>query len=403
MDVEPTVNTSNARVVVVGQTPPPYHGQSMMIDLLLRHPMRDVQLFHVRMAFSDRMDQVGRFQFSKLIHLVVVVWQILWTRFRYSADILYYPPAGPNKVPVFRDLILLGCTRWFFRKTIYHFHANGISSLLSTAPGPLQWIAKWILGKPDISVQLTQELSADAIYLNSKQTVVVPNAVVDPFANINSSVDQSTASHVRHEHGLKNPAVDGQKPLVHHSANAKLIYLGTVCEGKGIIVLLEACKVLRDRTIPFQLDIVGSFQSEEFEKEVRGLIDRHGLQSVVNTIGQRTGDEKWNRLQSSDIFCFPTHYDTEGFPCVLLEAMCASLPIVATRWRGIPSIVEEGCTGFLVEPHHPESLADQIEKLIANPDLRKAFGEAGRVRYDQLFTVQKHMDKMRGVFLDALG
>lgn len=74
--------------------------------------------------------------------------------------------------------------------------------------------------------------------------------------------------------------------------------------------------------------------------------------------------------------------------------MMFNLPVVATDWRGLPEIVIEGQTGFLVPPKDAENLADRLERLILNPELRISMGKAGRRRYEKCFTVQKFRENM---------
>jgi len=69
-------------------------------------------------------------------------------------------------------------------------------------------------------------------------------------------------------------------------------------------------------------------------------------------------------------FCFPTFFESETFGVVLLEAMQFSLPIVATRWRGIPSIITDGDNGFLVDPKDPIGLSEKLETLLRDPAMR---------------------------------
>ncbi len=68
----------------------------------------------------------------------------------------------------------------------------------------------------------------------------------------------------------------------------------------------------------------------------------------------------------------------EGLPYTIIEAMMAGLPVVATKVGGVPELVEDGVTGFLVPPKDPEALAQALQKLIDGPELRKKMGRAGR-------------------------
>ena len=82
-----------------------------------------------------------------------------------------------------------------------------------------------------------------------------------------------------------------------------------------------------------------------------------------------------------------------------VEAMMFDLPIVSTDWRGLPDIVVDGETGFLVPPKDAKSIAERLESLISDTDLRRTMGAAGRRRYEQNFTVEKFRNQMEEVFL----
>ena len=370
--------TRRVRVLAVGQTPPPYHGQSVMIQMLVDGPVDGVELHHVRMAFSDSNNEVGRFQFSKVLHLISLIIRIIWGRIRYGESILYYPPAGPNRVPLMRDAVLLLSTRWMFRKTIFHFHAAGASELIPTLPWWLRALVNRALHSPDAAIQLSILTVPDAAFFKAKRVFIVPNGVDDPFADRRSIPTKS----------ISNPGIN-------------LLYLGTVCESKGILLLLEACSRLRESGIDYYMHVVGSFQPASFEKVVREKIKELRLEPYVTLHGQRIGDEKSMFFANSDIFCFPTHYESEGFPCVLVEAMSYSLPVISTRWRGIPSIVIDGETGYLIEIKNSDALASKIGLLACDESLRAKMGQQGRVRFESEFTRPKHLQMMSQVFRDV--
>ena len=365
-------------VIAVGQTPPPVHGQAIMIKMLLDGKMEGVRLHHVRMGFSDNMDQVGRVQIGKLFHLVSLIFQIWFARFRYGARILYYPPAGPNRVPVYRDIILLLSTRWLFRKTIFHFHAGGVSELIPTLRQPIRFLAQLALFKPSAAIQLSDLTVADGVGLQAKKVFIVPNAAYDDSTELGWSAESRNGKSIRN-----------------------LLYVGTVCEGKGVMLLLEACKRLEQAGLDFHLDIVGSYKPSEFETTVSDFIQSNKLESRVTLHGQKTGKEKLSLFANADIFCFPSHYTAEGFPCVLLEAMCFALPIISTHWRGIPSIVDDGRTGELIPVHDVESLFRSLERMLNNASQTQEMGRLGRDKFLALYSTEQHLQQMRTVFLET--
>lgn len=371
------VSPAKVKVLVVGQTPPPFHGQSLMIKMLLDGDLPGVELHHVRMAFSEDMNQVGRFQLGKLVHLLVVICKIIYGRFRFGTRILYYPPAGPNLVPVLRDIAILLSTRWLFTDTVFHFQACGVGEYISRLPYPLRWLARRAMSQPSLAVQLSELTASDANHLSARTVCTIPNAAHDEAERMQ----------------FERLPRDESKPM-------RVLYLGTVCEGKGILVLLQAVADAIRAGKQLQLDVVGSFQPAEFRAEVEALIDTQELQSHVHLWGQLTGSDKWQRFAEADVFCFPSHYHSEAFPCVLVEAMCFSLPVISTRWRGIPSIVKPGETGYLIDPHDHQALAKHLQALADQPDLCLQLGMAGRNRYCECFTVEHYLSGLRRAFLE---
>jgi glycosyltransferase involved in cell wall biosynthesis len=170
-----------------------------------------------------------------------------------------------------------------------------------------------------------------------------------------------------------------------------------LCESKGLLVLLEACAILKKHGVAFRLDLVGAPQPAEFARVLAETVDAYGLADEVAFRGVRSGEEKWRIYGDASVFCFPTFFESETFPVVLLEAMQFGLPVVATSWRGIPSIVEDGRTGFLVPHHDAASMADRIETLIGRPDLAADMGRKGRERFLRHFTIDAFRRAMESV------
>jgi hypothetical protein len=166
-------------IIAVAQTPPPFHGQAVMNQLLLEGEYSRIQFRHVRMAFSGEIQEVGVFRWKKIFHLVAVFFGIVAARFQTGAQVLYYPPASPNMVPFLRDCVLLIGTRWLFKKTVFHFHANGLANLYARLP----WLLKkafWLAyGKPALSIAISDYGKRDGEFLKSKNIVLIPNGISD--------------------------------------------------------------------------------------------------------------------------------------------------------------------------------------------------------------------------------
>jgi glycosyltransferase involved in cell wall biosynthesis len=364
-------------IIAVAQTPPPFHGQAVMNQYLLEGEYSEIQFHHVRMAFSSDIQEVGSFKWKKIFHLVAVFFGIVAARFQTGARILYYPPASPNMVPFLRDCVLLIGTRWLFKKTVFHFHASGLKGFHERLPWPLQKAFRWAYGRPALSISISSFAKADAEFFDSQVISVIPNGIPEP--DIVTQLHRLSARDV-----------------------PEILFCGMVSEEKGVGILLEACAHLKARGVHFRCTIVGRAVSEADQIFFNKFIQSNQIEDIVQLTGPLHGDEKWKAYSRADVFCFPTFYSAETFPVVAIEAMMFSLPVVATNWRGLPDIVVDGETGFLVPPKDSKSIAERIETLILDPDLRRTMGAAGRRRYEENFTIEKFRNSMEEA-LSAVG
>jgi glycosyltransferase involved in cell wall biosynthesis len=166
-----------------------------------------------------------------------------------------------------------------------------------------------------------------------------------------------------------------------------ILFLSNLIASKGVNVLLDACRLLQAKQLPFQCTFIGGegdITAQEFQEKVKEL----GIENCVQYAGKKYGIEKEEAYAQADIFALPTYYPNECFPLVLLEAMQSSLPIVSTQEGGIPAIVEDGKTGFLIKQQDAITLAEKLEILIQDAALRQQMGQAGRKYYEQHFTIE---------------
>ncbi|HEY6228781.1 MAG TPA: hypothetical protein VI282_16805, partial [Verrucomicrobiae bacterium] len=116
------------KLVVFAQTPPPMHGQSYMVALMIEgfaNTDYDIQIFHVNAQFATAAKDIGKFRFGKIFRLFGYCFKAIWLRFCHGARHLYYVPSPPVKNPFYRDWVVLLLLRPFFR-IIFHWHAAGL-------------------------------------------------------------------------------------------------------------------------------------------------------------------------------------------------------------------------------------------------------------------------------------
>lgn len=333
-----------------------------MIQRLLEMRSDRLELHHVRLAFSDDIGSVGKFALRKVWVLVTTILKVWWMRLRCRTTVLYYPPSGPNKVPVLRDIVFLLATRWFFRKVVFHFHAGGVSAFASQLPRFLRPLFMLAYCKPDLAIRTAPQNPEDGKAFGAARDVVVPNGIED----MRGTVTEATAA-------------PGQ-PL-------RVLFTGVLVEGKGVGVVLEAFRSARANGMDAELELMGKWSNEDYRAQCERFVEQHGLKDRVRFIGVLSGAEKFARFASCDLFCFPSFYEAETFGLVLLEAMQFAKPVISTYWRGIPSVVADGRSGFLVPIKQPEAVAEKLLVLAKDPDLRRSMGEEGRRIFEREFTL----------------
>jgi glycosyltransferase involved in cell wall biosynthesis len=172
--------------------------------------------------------------------------------------------------------------------------------------------------------------------------------------------------------------------------------IGAVSRIKGSDTFIEAAAALRKRFGErVETRLVGDFTYALDADWGRALVRRAKSEGVLHLPWVETFKE----LAGWDIFVAPSRSD--AFPIVVLEAMAAGLPVVATRVGGLPEQVAPG-TGLLVPPDDPGALADAVATLVERAELRAELGEAGRRSVQARFGPEQQAQGLHEAYLDAI-
>jgi len=174
-----------------------------------------------------------------------------------------------------------------------------------------------------------------------------------------------------------------------------ILAVGRLIAKKGFADLICACGLIAERGKSFRCEIIGE---GPLENELRGQIERLNLQNRVALSGAKPQGEVRQRLAAANVFVLPSIIDPEGgmdnLPTVIMEAMATALPVVSTKIGGIPEMVIENETGFLLEPADASALADAIAKVIDDRLLAQRLGHAGYQRAHELFSIEKNVREL---------
>lgn len=170
-----------------------------------------------------------------------------------------------------------------------------------------------------------------------------------------------------------------------------IVAIGRLIAKKGFANLIRACALLVERERSFRCKIFGE---GPLEKELCAQIEDLGLRERIQLPGPKPQHELRACLAAASVFVLPSVPEAEGgmdnLPTVIMEAMATGLPVVSTRIGGIPEMVIENETGFLVQPEDAVALAGAIEKVTNDRPLGQRFGQAGYERAQQLFSIEKN-------------
>lgn len=310
----------------------------------------------VDLKFSKSIKGLEKFSLLKVFKAILYGFKIVSKVIAYKPDLVYFT-LSPAGFAFYRDAYYVFILKLLNFKIVFHMHGKGIKKNIINSSFN-KWLYTWVF-KNTYVICLSEKLSTDIKSVYQSVPFIVPNGIpVQPISN------------------QALPRKNGSIP--------KILYVSNYVRNKGVLVLIEALGVLKNKGYDFNAKLVGAPSNLTIEM-LNTIVCKEKLAPYVQVLGPLHGDDKFVEFKNADIFVFPTYNDS--FPLVSLEAMQFSLPVISTFEGSIPDIVINNETGFLVETKNAQMLADKIEILLENKDLRIAMGEQGHVRFKNNYTL----------------
>ena len=345
--------------------PPPITGVTVINQMVLQSKLLNssYSIYPIKIQYVNSLDDYGRFRISKLkvfIRLFIKLVQgVIITR-----PAFVYFQISPLGKAFYRDVFFVVLLKLMRVPIVFHLHGKGIKKAVSDKP-LLKKIYYHVFNNEKL-ICLSQSLVSDIEDVYEGRPYIVPNAI-------------------RHKRVKKE-----KKSEIPH-----ILFLSNLFHSKGVLDFIEALHLLKKENILFKAHIVGG--DGDIKKEELILhIEKKNLSSEIKVHGALYNSDKEKIISGSDIFVFPTREDVWGL--VLLEAMQAGLPVIATMEGAIPEIVEDGVTGLLVPKKDPQGLKEKIKYLIENSEERKTMGEAGHRKYLEKYTLEKFEQNLLNTF-----
>lgn len=344
------------RVVVVAQAAPARGGiasfaETIVADATLARDF-DIDLLNTTRRAVRR---GGALSVENMTHAVADAFRV-WRAARRS-DVVHIQTALVPTLPLLRALALTAAGRLGGAAVLLHVHSGRVNSGRPEAFSPGLVTRRLLSG-----LRLAHRVLTCSEAGTTTLRALVPGLAVQTVDNAVDLAAFADSSH-RRDAGRR----------------VRIVYVGTLSRRKGMLDLIRAVEILRERGVDrWELQVAGG-PAEVGEQEARDL-EVAGKEAGLGTsfFGELPREGVVDLLYQADVFVLPSHW--EGQPIALLEAMASGLPVVATAVGAVPDVVRAGTDGYVVEPHDPAALADALARLIASPELRERMGRSARSR-----------------------
>jgi glycosyltransferase involved in cell wall biosynthesis len=231
------------------------------------------------------------------------------------------------------------------------------------------------------------------------------NAVSSPSASQAHEIAADLGWQPERVRIVPNPVAEhfvqqGARASIGNQKAHDVLYVGRLSREKGVTVLLESVPHVVRQLPEVRYSVVGRLHNSITADQLNAQIVATGAQRNIALVGHVAWREMAAWYARAALFIQPSFYETFGIAC--LEAMCFSLPVVATRVGGLPEVVEDGVTGILVPPNDPQALAQAILSLLRDPEKRRRMGERGREKVLAEFTAERVADLSVALYQEVL-
>lgn len=260
------------------------------------------------------------------------------------------------------------------KKIIYHIHGGGFVAFYNNASKFGQRLIKYILMNSQVIIVLTDSWR---------------NMVIE------------TVGAARIE-TLQNPITDSEYcSIANHPVDNRLLFLGLVKKEKGVFDILSAMYLLRENyNLTVNLDVCGVGDIAKLKQKAKKM----GMTKNIVVHGWVDAKKIKELMSKATAFILPSYY--EGLPMSIIEAMAASVPVIASNVGGIPDIIKDGENGMLIEPGNIKAMAEKIKRIVENKDERIEISQKAKemvlISYSQKIVIDKLIEIYNRVLEDDM-
>jgi glycosyltransferase involved in cell wall biosynthesis len=361
------------KIIFLGPLPPPYMGPSLATEVILNSKLKEeFDLIHLDTSDHRDLKTLGAIDFWN-IYLAFKFYLNLIKLILTKKPDLVYIPISQTTIGYLKDSIFIITSKLLRRKVVCHLRGGNFQNWLNAASSATNWYVKKVHSLVDAQIVLGENLKylfKDIV--KNEKIFVVPNGK-----------------------DIYNPKSD------QHNENIKVLYLANMKRTKGVLDVFYAIPQVYAKFPNVEFVFGGDWNEEDVKKEMESYLLKHP-NLPIKLLGMVCGKEKYDLLNTADIFVFPTYYPPEGHPWVIIEAMASQLPIITTDHAAISESVENNINGFLIEKQNSNAIAEKLIILLKNNKLRKEMGVKSLKLYQEKFTEEKMVQRISLVFNSVL-
>ena len=360
-----------ARILVIGQLPPPVHGSNVMTERFLAAlEQSGYQTEIVEKTFSKSMAEVGRVAYRKALKVPDLYRRVADAISRRKPDCcVYFISVGLRSLLV--DCLLLALLRKRKVPYLLYFHGKGYPAYESLRYLPVRHLVRAALANARGGLVLGETLKEDVNHcIPDERLLVLPNGI--------PQLDDRQGALVKKD-----------------AAQVSIVFLSNLIPTKGPMRFLKMARRVREQEPGVRFTMAGRHASDHYLAQLKQFIAREGLGECVESPGPVYGADKDLLLRQADIMVFPTNFDKETFGVVNIEAMQWGVPVVSSPVGAIPEIIRDGVNGFIVDPEDISALSERVLQLVRDPVLRRRMGDAGRKLFARHYSLDAYHDNVR--------
>lgn len=359
------------KVLLLGKLPPPYMGPSIATEIILKSSLSNhFDLFHLNTKVNNKISSFGRWSFDKVFKNISIYFKMINLVRKSKPDVVLIP-ISQTTTGFFKDSLFILIAKIYRRKVVLQLRGSNFKTWVDNSSSINKGYVTYILKKAQGVIVLGKKLKyLFEAYYPDNRIFVVPNGA------------------------------DYNIPQKNKISELKILYLSNLLASKGIEDVFKAIEILnKKKDNKFSIDVIGEWYNEDDKKKCLSIKENNQLPIHIHS--SKGIADKFQYLADADIFVFPPR-EPEGHPWSIIEAMACGLPIISTDMGAITESVMDGVNGFIVEPKHPEQIAEQLELLMKDTELRNKMGRAGRDLYLANFTEAKMVEELTAVFNEII-